>query len=352
MTKPSISALCALALLSSASIAQDASTTAPASTSTPEREVWEWKLQPPVGFKGRYKIWTRTKIVQKLTMPKDAKMPPTRIETTAQQTINTDYEVISRDDAGGTTSRLTFRDARSSSTQSLNGAPPRPVSAQVTKLMSQMANVLNGIEIDIKQGTDGRVWSVQGLPALKKRIKASLNRVHPSMSSLIGPVLDAVYNEKFFRRTWDTSALRPPSAISVGQSWPYALSAETGAGTRLPFDFSTTGTRRLISLSPEKAVVSDAATANLNQIITPPKPVKGAKASPLDVLSNIRVQGTGVITGQAVIDRATGLQTDVQSSQRWQATTHVEVTDKGKKHVIDTPQWFVVQMRQVLMPVP
>ena len=68
------------------------------------------------------------------------------------------------------------------------------------------------------------------------------------------------------------------------------------------------------------------------------------------MLRRVRVQGRGVITGQAVVDLATGLQVDVGSSQRWQVSTHAEVRDKGKTLAFDTPQWFLIETRQVITP--
>ena len=311
----------------------------PASAGEAASELFDWKLQPPVGFKSILKTFARVKMAQTVAAPPRLKMPPIRIEITMLQTILMDYETISRDDRGGTVSRLTYRKIDAVTHTKINGkSAPTGDSASAEKV----GNALIGAQIDIKQGPDGHVWSVQGIQALRRRFNRTLAGLDPNVRALMTPIFDAAYSEKMFRQTWDTSATRPAHPVGIGDSWAY----QTTDG-QLPLGMEMRGTRKLIALDAERATIADDATIVMNH-----KLVSDTKITPHPLLPSLSIQGSGTSRGQSIVDRETGLQTEVTAALRWTGKYRSAGNTARKVPALDLVQWIQSESRQILTMPP
>ncbi|NEL90734.1 hypothetical protein G3V64_22965, partial [Escherichia coli] len=85
------------------------------------------------------------------------------------QKMTADYDVLSRDELGATTIRLTLRDMTNDMTAVIDGKTVKSPLAGKTD-----PKAVNGATLTIKQSSDGRVWGVVGMRAFQRKIfKAS-----------------------------------------------------------------------------------------------------------------------------------------------------------------------------------
>ena len=302
-------------------------------------DTFKWKFQPPIGLRGHYTMYSRFKMAQNSpAMPASEgrlAMAAQRLDIESQTTTEIDYEVVSRDDKGGTTSRLTYRAMKSQSTAKLNGKLlPAPDTAQKQK----MDDFLNGVTLQIKQGPDGRVWNIVGLDAMQRRLKSVFGG-DAATAAMMKPFVDSVFNEKTLRQTWDTSANRPKNPITVGDSWNYTLPLNSNA-----INMELRGTRTLTSLDAGRAIIAD--RANLSLDLALPLGTTEAMPNPPQVQSN----GGGVSTGNSVVNRATGMEIETNATQRFMMKTKVKIVEGGRTLELEIPQWFLVQTRNVFRP--
>ena len=302
-------------------------------------DTFDWKFQPPIGLRGRYTMYTRFKMTQNIpAMPAADGRPPTsaqRFDIDSQNTTEIDYEVVSRDARGGITSRLTYRAIKSSSTQMIDG---NPVAMPDTARTQKMDDVFNGLSLQIKQGPDGRVWNIVGLDAMQRRLKSSFGS-DTATAAVMKPFFDSIFSEKTLRQTWDTSANRPRYPITVGDSWNYSLPLDASM-----MNMEMRGTRTLTALDAERAVIADRANLSLNLDV--PLGATGTMQTPPQVQSS----GGGVMTGNSVVNRATGMEIETHANQRFMMKTTVKIVEDGHAVALEIPQWFLVQSRSVFRP--
>ena len=347
MKNQKIRRICALMLavplsLAATSRAQDAPKTGvliPGNTFA-TGDTFQWKFQPPIGLRGQYTMYTSMKMAQNIpAMPAVAggkATPAQRFDIETQSTTNIDYEVVSRDTKGGTTSRLTYRAMKTNSTLKMNGkaiaAPDNAAQQQKTQ------KLFDGLTLQIKQGPDGHVWNIVGLDAMQRRLK-SLAAGDAATAAMMKPFLDSVFSEKTLRQTWDTAANRPKNPISVGDSWNYTLPLASSL-----MNMELRGTRTLTDLNAERAVISD--RANLSLKLDLPLGAPGA----LPASAQVQSSGGGVMTGNSIVNRATGMEIETHADQRFMMKTKVKMRENGRPLEMEIPQWFLVQTRTIFRP--
>jgi hypothetical protein len=190
-----------------------------------------------------------------------------------------------------------------------------------------------GVEIDIKHGPDGEVWSVQGLDRAQKRLKSAASTLAPGVRARVLREVEPRYTERSVRREWGTLVLPAPSPASVGESWRAAsLVAPPGreASPTSPGRLNETCT--LLSLSPDRAVVARENAFSIASLAFPGAAVE-----------------EGNIKGQATIDRATGMPVEEHSQRR--ATIMRRSQDASQSTAQSRPLgWTQFEWRRVFTP--
>ena len=326
--KNSVCVVMGLISLSSMAMAQD------------EAEVFDWKLKPPVGLSGRYTTFMHMKIAQNLpAMPTTKNRPKTfaqRMDIETKQTSIIDYETISRDLTGGTVSRLTYRTITQESTVKINGkAMPIPDTPQ----MKSLKNLYDGVQIDIKQGPDGRVWNVQGLDKMRQRLSRLFPKNDAASQAMMKSFFDSIFSEKTLRQSWDIAGKYPEKSVRVGESWKYQIPFEMAA-----MKLNLHGTRQLVALDGNLATVSE--RSNLDLVSDGLLP----KLPNMPEMPKIEMSGGGIMSGKTIVNRETGMEIEAFGTMRM--ASKIKTVGKGRTDTMETPQWFLMQTHRVFKANP
>jgi hypothetical protein len=275
----------------------------PVTPAPTEGEVFEWAWRPPVGTRGRFKIWRRMSGARNLLHRRGG--PPLREERVDVRTVEVDFETISRDDRDAAVSRLVFR--RISTTTSLKRggkSVPDPREAGLTR--AEQAVI--GVAIDIKHGPDGTAWNVQGVQGpshLQERLRAAASRAPAAYRALVLRVMKSRYSDASLQREWSTIVARPPQPVRVGELWRSGWLSLTPNAL---FEVAAGPTHRLAALTPARAIITHSLTF--------------ASRHGTNISARMQeVSTTSTDVGQTVVERATGLPVVHTSSYRSQSTS-------------------------------
>ncbi len=298
-----------------------------------DSKFFTYRLQPPIGLRGHYTIFTRLKVTQNLPV---TSANAQRMETQSEQTFLIDYETISRDLRGGTVSRLIYRTLRQTSTTKIDGKFVPSNAAQAKK----WEKLFDGVRIDIKQAPDGRVLNVQGLTALRRRLDRASSTSDPSSKALIKSIYNSIFSEKNLRQTWDNSALYLAKPVRVGDGWNYLAPLEM-MGLKIDLH----GTRRLIDLDAAHATINDRANLDLNVL---PMPASKSASN----ASQIVVNGSGTTKSKIIVNRETGMETETFVDLHLTMKTKVKTLKNGRMLTTEIPQWLLMQSHRVFEAKP
>ena len=304
-----------------------------------EAEVFDWKLQPPVGLSGRYTTFMHLKIAQNLpAMPATKNRPKTfaqRMDIETKQTSIIDYQTISRDLTGGTVSRLTYRTITQESTVKIGGkAMPIPDTPQ----MKSLKNLYDGVQIDIKQGPDGRVWNVQGLDKMRQRLSRLFPQHDAASQAMMKSFFDSIFSEKTLRQSWDSAGKYPKKSLRVGESWNYQIPLEMAS-----MKMNLHGTRHLVALDGNFATISERSNLDLASDGLLPK------LPNMPAMPKIEMSGGGIMSGKTIVNRETGM--EIESFGTMRMVTKIKTVEKSGA-TTEVPQWFLMQSHRVFKANP
>lgn len=207
-------------------------------------DAFVWVIAPAVGSRWQMRTFTRTESSQ-ITPSADA----TRIQSVVLQRLVADYDVLSRDRFGATTTRLTYRDIDTDVIMKINGKT-QPVP---TRDMDRMWRALIGASFLVKQAPNGRVWNVIGLEALQKRMINAVAQGDPAARAQIEKMSRAFFSPDAARKMMGQSGTLPAYPIRAGESWAYGVELPVG----LPMRAKISGKRTINLITPSHVYVSD-----------------------------------------------------------------------------------------------
>ncbi len=260
---------------------------APKSAETSDAFVW--RFAPPVG--SRWTMRTFVRATSDTQMPAMGGQKAESAKFAMMQKMTADYDVLSRDELGATTVRMTLRTMTSDTTIVNNG---KTVKSPLTKNADPRA--VNGATLTIKQARDGRVWGIVGMRAFQRKL---LEANGIGDAAMIDKMLDAnpmTNNSEMMKSMSMMSGTLPNSPVRVGESWNY------NASLPQPLAFDITGKRTLKSLDSDVAVVAESATyaGGKTPMIMPNAPDTGQ-------INVDYSQMTGSISGVSRVQRSSGL---------------------------------------------
>ena len=306
--KPSFSlfALAACSLLMPAALvapahAQSALGQLPAPTKADETtDAFVWVMAPPVGSRWRMRTFTRTESSQ-ITMGANA----ARVESVVLQRLVADYDVLSRDQFGATTTRLTYRDTDTDLTMKINGKTQPAIN---NRSLDELKRALVGASFLIKQAPNGEVWNVMGLEALQKRMLSAVTQGDPAVRAQIEKISKSFFSPDAARKMMGQTGTLPAYPIRAGESWAYAVELPVG----LPMRSKISGTRTINLLTPDNVYVSDDAVYGG---ITGGAPIDIGNGNRMTYdMSDLQ----GGLLGTSRVNRTTGLTMESTIAQRLQ----------------------------------
>lgn len=210
-------------------------------------DAFVWVIAPAVGSRWQMRSFTRTQSSQ--IMPGVAGGQATRVESVVLQRLVADYDVLSRDQFGATTTRLTFRNLDMNLSVKINGKP-QPVP---TRDSDNLRRAFAGASFVVKQAPNGQIWNVMGIEALQKRL---INAVAPGDSvarQQMEKISESLFPPDAARKMMGQSGALPAYPIRAGESWAYGVELPMG----LPMRAKITGTRTINLLTPATVYISD-----------------------------------------------------------------------------------------------
>lgn len=331
-----LSAPCALTpcAFAQSEMAADPVAMAPKSAATVDALMW--RFQPPVGSRWQMRTFTRSKMVQNI--PAIEKESAQKMELNIIQHLTADYDVLSRDQFGASTIRITYRSMKTDGSSKING--------KVVPAPKMNTSSINGAHFTIKQAPDGRVWGVTGMKTFMRRLLQASGVTDPVALAQSLKMSESMMSEKSLKSISMMAGKLPAYPIRVGESWTY--STELPAG--FPLQLKIAGKRTLKSLTPEIAMIAEEADFNGGKMdMKVPMPPGAPQIGKIAIdLSEMR----GAITGFTKLERESGVPLETIIHQTIGGAFKVTQFDKAGKVKMSArvPQNTQISTRVVLEP--
>ncbi len=328
-------AACAAPALAQSDVAVETLPPAPQSAATADALVW--KFAPPVGSKWQLRTFSRIRIQQNI--PAEGSEPAMKTDATMIQSLIADYDVLSRDQFGASTIRITYRTLKSDVAMKLDGkAVPIPDAQS-----AHLSKTLDGATYTIKQAPDGVIWGAVGMKAFQRRMLEASGVTDPAEQQQIMELTDSYSSEKALKSLSLMAGKLPPYPVRGGESWTYQASLP--AATPIQMDIS--GKRTLKTLAADSAVIAESARYDGASITLP---TRVAGNGPKIVVKMTGMSGN--ISGTTRIERQSGVPLETTINQVLDGVLNVQISDKTGKIIKSTrvPQKSQVLMRVVLEP--
>ena len=224
-----------------------------------------WRFAPLLGSRWQIRFFTR--IESKSVTPFADGTPDERAQLTSWRSLVADYEVLSRDSLGATTSRITLRQTRFASSGVIDGEPT--VSTFPDARIMAIQNAFRDASFTIKQAPTGEIWSVAGREAIRERLAKAIAPFNANDAEQTRAqsqkMVDFLLGDGSLRQVLGLA--QPPSyPVVTSESWPYQIALPIG----YPFQFDLTGQSKLNRLTPELAFVASNATYDASNASVPP----------------------------------------------------------------------------------
>ncbi len=295
-----------------------------------------WIMAPPVGSRWQMRMFTRTvssEISPSFGGSKAAQSA--RRESTVLQRMVADYDVLSRDQFGATTTRVTFRDMTMDTSLKINGE-------QVllhNDTNNPLLRAFRGANFTVKQARNGDVWNVLGLEAMQKRIINAMTAGNPAARAQLSQLSRTVFSTDSARQMMKQSGTLPAYPIRAGENWVYAVDLPAG----LPFRSQIAGTRTLNLLTPDLAFVTDDAVYSGKSSDVP------MNTGQSKIVYNMSALQGGLL-GTSRVERASGLTLESTIAQRLSGAITVKQLDfVGKVKTAETVPLDIVTTGRVVM---
>lgn len=303
-------------MLATRAAAQDASPALPpALTLPPTPEVptaqsaaqsareFDWKIRPAVGSRWMMRSFQRTQMNFKMpsATPRQPKM---NLAVSSVQRFTADYEVLSRDDMGATTVRLTYREFDSSANTSING---KVVKTPINNPASEINRSFIGAALTMKMAPNGQVWSIQGLDALNRRITAAVGRTSPQSAGAMAQVMGNFLSEKTFKQMYSQNiGALPPHPLWVGDKYPYKIDFPFNMGA-VNIGLKMNGERQLSARKDGIATIKESGTLDMDFGAAQNTNFQSGKTA----APPFKMKMKGEIKGGSLVDEASGLTREI-----------------------------------------
>ena len=296
-------------------------------------DAFVWRFAPPVGSR-----WTMRSFVRSTS---NTQVPAVNGEKAQSmnfkiiQKMTADYDVLSRDEWGATTIRLTLREMENDVTVASDG---KSIKSPLAKPDSR---AVDGATLTIKQSREGKVWGVVGMRAFQRKILEASGSLD---AATINQVLDAnpmTGNNVMMKSMSLMSGTLPTSPVRVSESWNYDVKLPS------PLAFDISGTRTLKSLNPDVAVVADSASYTGDQA-----QMKFPKTPQMPGFSIDYSQIKGYVNGVSRVQRSSGLplESTVNQTIKGSISTQIPATNGAPAQKITVPMDATSSGRVVLEP--
>ena len=305
--------LLAPALWLSPAFAQDQTEAEVAPVTVPKPRVaadaFMWKFAPPLGSRWQIRSFERTEIKSAGSLADGT--TEARVSTDLTSFV-ADYDVLSRDQFGATTSRITLREMKFDGSGTING---QTVTTSTDRTMA-LQKMLQNVSFTVKQAPTGEIWGVAGTEAVANRIataiapyelsdaaqaKALQQKAQMMTDFLIGPAV--------LRQILGLGQ-SPAYPVVTSESWPYTVPLPAG----FPFGFDLTGKRTLNRLTPELAFIASDATYDSSAASV--APVLMRNSGPF---SSGFSSAKASVRGAARVERSSGL--TLESTSTWRVSS-------------------------------
>ena len=304
-------------------------------------EAFVWRFAPPLGSRWQIRAFERTEIT--IVTPSNDGTPDAREVAMSSRNIVADYDVLSRDQFGATTARITLRELRFGDGRTENG---KMVTFSDDRSQALQKN-LQGASFTIKQAPTGEIWGVANTEMVTNRIATVIAPYDfegaPSAQELQAK---AQMMTKFLigaDRLRQILGLggSPSYPVVTSESWPYAVALPDG----FPFAFDLTGTRTLNRLTPGEAFIAsnaayDSATAPIAPVL---KRKDGAFRSDVNSIK-------ATMRGAARIERSSGLTLESTASWRLKSTILSRPDGAADASPLREPAATTIEVHTLLVP--
>ena len=283
---------------------------APPSAAT--SDAFLWRFAPPVGSRWTMRSFARS--TSNTQLPAQNGQPAQRMKVNSIVKLTADYDVLSRDELGATTIRLTLRDMTTDTASTFDGRTVKSPTLSTAK-------PVNGATLTIKQASDGTVWGVAGMRAFQRRLLESSGVLD---KATITQVLDATpmtSNTAMIKSMSQMGGTLPTSPVRLGESWNYDVTLPE----ELPFALGIKGTRTLKQLDDDIAVVADSAVLAGGDSSRPMPNMPGMGGLKIDY-----GQLRGTVSGVSRVQRSSGLplETTINQTMRGNISSQTPAAQK------------------------
>lgn len=256
---------------------------------------FDWKIRPKVGSHWIMRSFQRSQMAFEIPPP-TAGQAKVDINVTSIQRFTMDYDVLSRDNQGATTVRLTYRQFDSSADTRMNG---RPIKTPADKgLDRDIKRAFIGAALTMKVAPNGQVWSIQGLAELNRRAAAA----SPQDERMVTQMMSAFFNEKTLKKIYSQNiGVLPPHSLAVGDKYPFQIDLPLMTGP-LNIGLKMKGERLLAARSSGTATIKESGTLDMDLAAT-----QGTDGSAKSSAPPFKMNMKGAIKGDSLVDEASGL---------------------------------------------
>ena len=299
-------------------------------------DAFVWVIAPEVGSRWQMRTFTRTESMN--VVPATNGANASRVESVVIQRLVADYDVLNRDEFGGTNTRITMRDLDLDLTMRVNG---QMIAAPKGDL-DRMSRAIDGATFTVKQAPNGAIWNVKGLEQMQNRLMRALAGNDPELREQMMSMSKSLFSPDWTRKMMgQKSGTLPAYPIRVGESWAYAVDLPAG----LPFRSNITGTRTINLLTTDLAYISDDA---LYSGLNSSAPIMMGNKKMVYDMSGLE----GGLLGTSRVDRATGLTLESTLAQRLDGAMTLKQLDLvgNVKYAERLPLNIVTTGRVILEP--
>ena len=301
-------------------------------------DAFVWRFAPPIGSRWQVRAFMRTET--KSVTPFAGNTPEASAQLADLSSIVADYDVLSRDPFGATTSRITLREIKFNLAGTIDGEDATTSAERLAALQKTLQNV----SFTLKQSAAGEIWGIEGREAITTRIA---NAIAPFNSGDAAQTL--VQAQKMTEFLIGPNALRqmlglgnsPSYPVVTSESWPYQVALPAG----FPFGFDLTGTRTLNRLTPDLAFIASNATYDASTAPVAPD-FKRDNGEFVSDASGIKAS----VRGAARVERSSGLTLESTSSWRLGSTIISRPPDAPRAPELRATDEATIEIHTLLVP--
>ena len=267
-----------------------------------------------------------------------------KLEFTTIERLSADYDVLSRDQFGATTIRVTYRDFDDDVKTKADDkpSPQTAMDADVTALK----RAFRGASFTFKQAPNGAIWSVNGAEALSRRLFKAVPLNDPSNALSRRLQMEDVVRKfgpnQVAKKLGAITSELPLTPVRVGENWEYKIKSPDMGAARF-----VTGRHTLQSLTPTLAMISH--EAKLGTKVD--ENSAGAAANGGEITFDDS-QLSGTQSGYTRVDRASGVPLEVTLNNTFGGTLIMKSASKSGQAEQLTPLPMNTQFSERIVLIP